>query len=463
MKRHFYKIITMALLIGVTVSCSKDEALEVDLSKYNYDTFDKLPIDDYIYNKLTKPYNVEVVYRFDRSHTDVSKNISPPRIEQVQPAVDMIINGFLKVYEKVAGAEFTKTYTPKQFVLFGSHAYNTNGSVTLGTADGGRRVVLYDVNNINEDNPEDIKRRLRTIHHEFTHIINQIVDIPPSFRTITTDYVADWIATANSEEEALRLGFISRYSRSSYGEDFAETVAHLLVEGQAFYDARIAASTADGAAKLREKEAVVQDYFKQYFNIDFKELQYEFFLAMSEIYNDQTQTFFGLLDRGNVAEITVDLEAGAHYPIYGQSEEFALVWQAVKDGLAAYQNNAGRFPTVFKMAFTSRDVMQLQVTYKNPSNLASTFYAYYDYEVGFTSNNEITFSYYDEGIDATNYNNGRVIKNSIQPLLDYFDANTFVTDWLPPTLVGYGNSMTFGKFSVVSDDTNYIYGPVVLR
>jgi hypothetical protein len=56
-----------------------------------------------------------------------------------------------------------------------------------------------------------------------------------------------------------------------------------------------------------------------------------------------------------------------------------------------------------------------------------------------------------------------VIKNSIQPLLDYFDANTFVTDWLPPTLVGYGNSMTFGKFSVVSDDTNYIYGPVVLR
>ncbi len=462
MKRLFYSVSTILLAISSVVSCSKDESLDVDLSEYNYDTFEKLPIDDYIYNVLTKPYNVEVVYRFDRSHTDVGKNISPPRIEQVQPAVDMILDGFLKVYEKVAGDQFTKTYTPKQFVLFGSHAYNTNGTVTLGTADGGRRVVLYDINNINPNNSADIKRRLRTIHHEFTHIVNQIVDIPTPFRVVTTDYVADWTASANNDAEALRLGFISQYSRSNYVEDFAETVAHLLVEGQAFYDARIAASTADGAAKLRLKQSIVEEYYKQYFDIDFKELQYEVYLALSGVYNDQTQTYYGLLNRGNVAEVTINLDGDPDYAVYGTSEKFDVIWQDTKADLATL-GNAGRYPEQFKLVFTSADVMQLQVTYKNPSNLASTFYAYFDYKMEFNNDNEIIFSYFDNGTNATNYNNARVIMNYIQPLLSYFENNTFKADWLSPDIVGFSKMMKYGKLYVADDDTNYIYGQAVLR
>src|SRR5690606_7618713 len=200
-----------------------------------------------------------------------------------------------------AGPTFIKTYTPKQFVLFGSHAYNSNGSVTLGTADGGRRVVLYDINNVNPNSPTDIKRRLRTIHHEFTHIVNQIVAIPPSFREVTTDHVADWTAAANTDAEALRLGFISQYSRSSFGEDFAETVAHLLIEGQAYYNQRIAASSEDGAKKLRAKQTIVEDYYKQFFNIDFKELQYEIYLMLNQTYGDQSQAFLTNLKNNRVA------------------------------------------------------------------------------------------------------------------------------------------------------------------
>jgi substrate import-associated zinc metallohydrolase lipoprotein len=262
MKRLYFVMMVFTAAVAVTSCNKKDDILDVNLEEYNYDDFEAKAIDEYIYNNLTKPYNIEVVYRFDRSHTDVSKNISPPDINKIEPAVNMVRDGFLKIYEKVGGPTFIKTYTPKQFVLFGSHAYNSNGSVTLGTADGGRRVVLYDINNINASNSDNIKRRLRTIHHEFTHIVNQVVAIPPSFRIVTTDYVPDWLASSNTDAEALSLGFISPYSRSSFGEDFAETVAHLLVEGQAFYDKRIAASTPEGAAKLRAKQAIVEEYYK---------------------------------------------------------------------------------------------------------------------------------------------------------------------------------------------------------
>jgi hypothetical protein len=43
--------------------------------------------------------------------------------------MDVVINGFLDVYKKIGGVPFIKTYTPKQFALFGSGDYDVDGSV----------------------------------------------------------------------------------------------------------------------------------------------------------------------------------------------------------------------------------------------------------------------------------------------------------------------------------------------
>lgn len=456
------KYIIFATALIYLLGCSRDsETLDVDLSTYNSDTFISGEVDEWIYNNLTQPYNIEVVYRFDRGMGDISRNISPPDIDKVIPACEMVLDGFLKVYEKVAGPTFIKTYTPKQFALWGSLTYNTNGTVTLGTADGGRRIVLYDINNLNEADPDNIKRRLRTVHHEFTHIINQLVAIPPTFERVTpADYNSDW--TNYSAAEAQQLGFISQYARDNYTEDFAEMVAHLLVEGQPYFDQYADAAGDDGKAKLKQKEAIVVDYFKQYFGLDFRELQYEVYQMLSTEYNDQTQTLQGYLTRGEVADVTVDLEEGAHYANYGRSDIFDIVWQDTKTDLASYQS-AGRYPTFFKLVFTSPTVMQLQLTYKNPSSPSSTYYAYYDHNISFSTNGEITFESFDPGTNATNYNNGRTIKNYVLPLLDYFENNTFKADWLSTDVAGYGDYMKYGKFYVADDPTNYVYGPITFK
>jgi len=81
----------------------------------------------------------------------------------------------------------------------------------------------------------------------------------------------------------------------------------------------------------------------------------------------------------------------------------------------------------------------------------------------FNNDNEIIFSYFDNGTNATNYNNARVIMNYIQPLLSYFENNTFKADWLSPDIVGFSKMMKYGKLYVADDDTNYIYGQAVLR
>lgn len=462
MKRLYFVMMVFTAAVAVTSCNKKDDILDVNLEEYNYDDFEAKAIDEYIYNNLTKPYNIEVVYRFDRSHTDVSKNISPPDINKIEPAVNMVRDGFLKIYEKVGGPTFIKTYTPKQFVLFGSHAYNSNGSVTLGTADGGRRVVLYDINNINASNSDNIKRRLRTIHHEFTHIVNQVVAIPPSFRIVTTDYVPDWLASSNTDAEALSLGFISPYSRSSFGEDFAETVAHLLVEGQAFYDKRIAASTPEGAAKLRAKQAIVEEYYKQYFNINFKELQYETYLALSQIYNDQSQTLYGALTSNSVNTITLDLDNASHYVTYGISPTFKKAWDDAKVGLAAYGNNGGRYPTNIVMVYKNQAEFQLQVTYRNPSNPTAIFYAYYDYSIQ-NIDGETKFTFVPSTSTETAYGNGRTIQAAIKPLLDYFTLYAFKAQWVSPDIVGIGNAMKFAGYYESGNEENNFYGPVTLK
>src|SRR5690606_33660211 len=194
---------------------------------------------------------------------------------------EMVLYGCLKVYENVAGAPFIKQTTPKHFVFFGSTSYNTNGTEILGTASQGRRITLYNLNTLDHSNYENVKRRLRTIHHEYTHILNQLVVIPPSFELITPgDYTSDWAASSETEAKAKELGFISKYAKDQFSEDFAETVAHLMAEGQDFYDAYVASAPPAAQEKLRRKEAIVVDYFKQAFNIDFRELQREMALAM---------------------------------------------------------------------------------------------------------------------------------------------------------------------------------------
>ncbi|WP_160068640.1 substrate import-associated zinc metallohydrolase lipoprotein [Sphingobacterium bovisgrunnientis] len=461
MKNISFHII-LIILIGIVSSCTRSSSnLDVDLSNYNPDNFVRGELDHWIDETLTKPYNIEIVYRFNRSMSDIAKNVSPPNVDRVQPTAEMVLDGFLKVYEKVAGKTFIRKYAPKQFVFFGSTVYNSNGTETLGTADAGRRIVLYNLNTLNEGDHLNIKRRLRTIHHEFAHILNQLFVIPPSFELVTPgDYTSDW--TGKSADEAKNLGFISPYARAEFSEDFAETIAHLLVEGQLYYDRYANSSTEEGKVKLKRKEAIVVDYFKQFFNIDFRELQYEMYLALNKNYNDPTETVLHQLKNGFLKTITVDLKTGSHYIQFGESQNFRTVWNDVVTKLAQNINgSAGRYPERFAIQFESANKMILQVFYRSATG-TSDLQGNYDFTIIYQNDGNIRFTYVPNSIDQTQYNNGRAVIQGWQPLIDYFTANEFVSDWLPVS-AGLANLRKFAGFQLKDDASNYFYGPIVLN
>lgn len=287
----FFKTILLLFSVGILVSCNKEDALEVDdIPGLGGDTWVQGPIDKWILDSLTNPYNIAVKYKWDQFELELDKTLVPPREDKVVPVMSAIRNAWILPFIAEAGDVFFKKYTPKFFSLVGSFSYNTNGTVTEGTAEGGRKVVLYNINNFRIKGmpgyvPSDsftVKRMFHVIYHEFGHILHQNVLYPEEYKRITVGLYSSSNWQNVSDAEALRDGFITPYSMNKFDDDFVEMISVMLVEGRAGFD-RILNSisgvsqngtTPDVArSRLRQKEAIVVEYFKRVWNIDFYRLQ----------------------------------------------------------------------------------------------------------------------------------------------------------------------------------------------
>ncbi len=274
MKKTFLKISILSLAMSIIVACSsKIEDVSPKVEGLGGDILTKQPIDTWLENTFTKPYNIEVKYRWDANEVNLGKTLTPPLLSRVQPTMEAVKAIWIDPYEAEAGADFIKKFCPKQYVLVGSREWNANGTITLGTAEGGRKVVLYAINDFDKKDVAGIKQMLHTIHHEFAHILQQNILPTPAFNQITPGtYTSNWYNVSNAT--ALSLGYVTSYAMSDPNEDFVEVLAEMLVEGKPAFDARINAITNTAAkSAIRQKEAIVVDYLKQAYNIDFKSLQ----------------------------------------------------------------------------------------------------------------------------------------------------------------------------------------------
>ena len=263
----------MALLLLCTLmACSKEDDLsDTDLPGLGGETWEKTALDYWLDSNFVAPYNIEVKYRFDRYELSLNKDLVPVIESQVETVMETINKTWVQPYVDEAGSTFFKKYCQKQFVLVGSPQYNSNNTITLGTAEGGRKIVLFALNYFSLDDEASVKEMLHTIHHEFAHILHQTIMYPVEFKSVSTGYTGSW--NDYSLDDALALGFVTQYARSGPDEDFVEMVSTMLVEGKSGFDDIVDSAPAAGQAKLRTKEEIVVRYFKENWNIDFYSLQ----------------------------------------------------------------------------------------------------------------------------------------------------------------------------------------------
>ncbi|RDV11995.1 hypothetical protein DXT99_22965 [Pontibacter diazotrophicus] len=271
MNIKYIRLFLLLFSLSFISACSEDDDADTPLPDLGGETWVQGPLDTWLYQNFVTPYNIEVKYRFDRYEVALNRVLVPAREDRVIPVMETIQKTWIAPYEQEAGPAFIKRLAPKQFVLVGSAEYNTNGTITLGTAEGGRKIVLYVVNDFDQKLESEVKQMLHTIHHEFAHILHQTVMYPEEYRRITTDYTASW--NDFSLADARSRGFITQYARSSPDEDFVEMISIMLIEGKAGFDAIVNSAPESAQTALRQKEQLVVRYFKEAWNIDFYSLQ----------------------------------------------------------------------------------------------------------------------------------------------------------------------------------------------
>ncbi|MBW1658544.1 substrate import-associated zinc metallohydrolase lipoprotein [Flavobacterium quisquiliarum] len=270
----YNKIAILALVSVLSVSCAHEDQPTESQLDFNQPT--KTALDNWIDTNYLNPYNINVQYKWNQNTVDNSRFLFPPTIDKVKPALEIVQTIWLKSYATIGGADFVKKIAPREIVLVGGVNLNSVGTRTLGLAEGGQRVTLFETDYINKRNRANVTEFIHTIQHEYIHILNQHKPFDEkSWSAITpAGYTADWynytIPVSNE------IGFITSYARLNINEDFAETAAMILISSKAEYAAFLAnIKSATALAALKAKEALVVKYFKESYNMDFYALRDE--------------------------------------------------------------------------------------------------------------------------------------------------------------------------------------------
>lgn len=270
----YIKSVILFLALITLASCSSDD--QVGESQLNYNQPTKTALDNWIGINYLNPYNINVQYKWNQNTVDNSRYLFPPLIDKVQPALEIVQKIWLDSYKTIGGEDFVKLIAPREIVLVGGVNLNSVGTRTLGIAEGGQRVTLFETDYIDRSDRANITEFIHTIQHEYIHILNQNKPFDEKAWAVITPvgYTADWYNY--SIPDSNELGFITSYARSNINEDFAETAAVILILSKAEYEDFLNNIESDSAYfALIAKEALVVKYFKDAFDIDFYALRDE--------------------------------------------------------------------------------------------------------------------------------------------------------------------------------------------
>lgn len=257
------------------VSCSED-----DLNAVSVITIDKKQANDFdkwLTANFVNPYNLEFKYRYEYKETDANYYTIPAELNQAIEMAHLVKYLCLESYDEVAGIDFTRNYFPKMIFTIGEWEYRNNGTIILGTAESGKKILLTGVNYLDtyKSSPAALNHYyFKTIHHEFTHILNQTKEYSAEFKLITgNSYVADSWSEEPFDVGYLERGFISSYAQHSDTEDFAEMMSLYVTNSKEQWDEWMAEAGENGAPLLQAKLDIVKSYMKDSWGIDMDKLR----------------------------------------------------------------------------------------------------------------------------------------------------------------------------------------------
>lgn len=272
MKKVIY-IALFFLTMGM-ISCSDDDKISSETifptTSPKRDAFDL-----WLQKNYTSTYNIDVKYKMEDIESDMTYQLIPADSSKSAKIAILMKYLWFDAYTEAVGQNFVKANGPRIIHFIGSSAYNSNNTETVGTAEGGLKVTLYKINDIDESRiqTDAYYHRLNeyyfhTMHHEFTHILHQKIPYDTNFKLISeADYrSSDWYLY--SDTYALQKGFITKYAMSQPDDDFAETMSTYITSSKSEWENDLKTAGTEGAAIINQKLEIIRKYMDESWGLD---------------------------------------------------------------------------------------------------------------------------------------------------------------------------------------------------
>ncbi len=293
MKKNLLYILPLVMFMLGLTSCEKDKI--EDQSVITVDNYQKNEFDKWLEVNYVNPYNISFKYRYEEIESDYDYYTVPADMDMSIIMAHLVKYLCIETYNEVAGIDFTRANFPKMFYLDGTWHFRNNGSYELGTAEGGKKICLMGINYLGSvlDGTYDPNYSIadglnfyyiKTIHHEFTHILNQNRDYPKAFRMVTgSSYVSDSQFSEPFKSVYLKRGFITAYAQTNADEDFAEMVSEYVTHTAEWWENQMKQAetmyeddlnqTQTGRVLIEQKLDIARAYMNDTWGIDIDKLR----------------------------------------------------------------------------------------------------------------------------------------------------------------------------------------------
>jgi substrate import-associated zinc metallohydrolase lipoprotein len=283
----YIKLLFIAFFTIVLAAC-QDNGIENE-SIFDTSSPKRTEFDTWILNNFTLPYNIDFQYHYNDKLSDNEYNVVPARLDNSKAMAILLKHVWLDSYREAVGEDFVKANTFRVVQLIGSPEYSGQGSIVLGTAEGGIMVTLFrlnelDIHNIHIEQDDPFRSRgalpldlnhwyFHTMHHEFCHILTQKKQYTTDFQAISAGkyHSTDWINV--SDEESGQEGFVTGYASDQYNEDFAETYSTYITLSDEGWNALLKKAGDEGAAIILKKLDIIRTYMQDSWGIDIDKLR----------------------------------------------------------------------------------------------------------------------------------------------------------------------------------------------
>ena len=293
MKKNLLYILPLVMFMLGLTSCEKDKI--EDQSVITVDNYQKNEFDKWLEVNFVNPYNISFKYRYEEIESDYDYYTVPADMDMSIIMAHLVKYLCIETYNEVAGIDLTRANFPKMFYLDGTWHFRNNGSYELGTAEGGKKICLMGINYLGSvlDGTYDPNYSIadglnfyyiKTIHHEFTHILNQNRDYPKAFRMVTgSSYVSDSQFSEPFKSVYLKRGFITAYAQTNADEDFAEMVSEYVTHTAEWWENQMKQAetmyeddlnqTQTGRVLIEQKLDIARAYMNDTWGIDIDKLR----------------------------------------------------------------------------------------------------------------------------------------------------------------------------------------------